>query len=556
MILYSFYHGMHLPLIISDRLVRHKNEKAVLLVSNSHAHFGGKFKNLYDFKIEGVFDDIIVFDGSYGKNAKTIEEEETKNINELDMSFKISGYDLNHFSKIYVFTDHINPVGLYLIMKGIYYYHCEDIANTFAGRRSIESAYNNLYSHSPIHQDTLKKHGGWGGFNKHVTPILHPESINPFKNIKHFEINNFYDSIIKVEKNWQQKILNIFKYDMNKHIKINTLYLMHGGSALNVAASANPKILKYSMNNDSSWKDPYNYFHQIVIDYFLSREQKNTLILKSHPGMSILQNELLEIFNSVEIIPYGLPSEFMKWIDNLEIETIFSTATTSITTFGKPVKNNLSTGGNAYYSFYYFHRLYAALLLVNNQFYEEIIMYKGFDGAGDSNHWGNIIDKFIENVIQNTNEKKLYIKANDTTLFDITKSKITVIRRPQDIHDLLLMEKYILNEGVIVLIDSDEELKNNMNFIEIIGKYMYPIKIEKKKIKEKILCKTDDEFVYVFCSEKTAEENNIINFWFNKILSFVGIKIRTKPYKTKEEIEKYRLFFMLIIIKNYLISKA
>ncbi|MCL1986413.1 MAG: hypothetical protein FWG64_00350, partial [Firmicutes bacterium] len=340
MIIYSMEHFMSFYQMLTLRLIKHKNEKAILIFSSFSDSISLK-KHLFDkLKNIGVFDEIISLPFISAKtmkdeNLQTEQQIMNKIISTYNPIMESHGVNLHDIKTAYEFYDWNASFAFFMYYYNINFVQLEPMPNSteFFYHRCVDLLKKDFTT--PVYFNLYEK---IFRMNEHDKPtgkiMLFSETIffdnaNLTEEEKSFvEYFDFNKNFCLIDESYKQKILSCFNIDIN-FLKNNSVCILIPNSFhfTWIISQRSEKVihkLKDALYTDSEYEKIYitlaEYFsHKDNIVMYISHPNYNT----STMGIDTFVNRKIYIFDK------NMPVEFLHWIPNFRIKQALSVKTTA-----------------------------------------------------------------------------------------------------------------------------------------------------------------------------------------------------------------------------------
>ena len=421
MVLFVMQHIGGLYQILTFRFLKHRNQKAILLMCEGHKNV--TFIN----NMEGeIFDKIVLFkvkDRKEYLEENTWEEQVVKDYGSI---FAGMGIRISDFSDIYCAHDLCNDFYYYCEHEKVYVNYLE-IAPGLLSSKDPYSLLTELGS-DPLHEVFSRKYDTVrGGISSYVkTRYVFRKTLD--KDVE----TDFYNDLYKIDSKSIAligKAISINKFDITTDRCSVFLFNSEGWTALR------------------SKVDTY-FSHAIICDIYLNKI--GNLIIKDHPNNRGKRNlkEVKSLFESVPNLPADIPLELIVLTKRCKFDKVISCASTGNAKIANYVNENVVLGNEPYLYWRcllklmisyevekilgetyreYFHGI-SKPLLVN---YRKSIVYPFFEGFPKDINTSilkgkifTIIDKIeaeneknIENALENADKETVVVFWNTDESF-------------------------------------------------------------------------------------------------------------------------------------------
>lgn len=496
MVLYAVYHGGSLPLAILHRLLRHRDEKAVLLVGNTRWHIGSKFDIS---QMSYIFDDVVTYDASLGEYLnKPASELSDLIISKYSQYFK--DMDFSKFSKIYNLIDGEDSFGYYLSYLNIKYTHIEHAPNLVKMRytewQSIPNSKEN-YQYTVM----LKSRNVYNFLTNPLIDVIYYKDFNVVEQIQ------FLSSVEK------EKILKAYGMKEILNVEVKSIFLPPSSYATWESFSKRSEVRDAFLTKQSA----YAFANSIFLDFVVGIER---IIIKPHPRDS----EPIPFPNNENWIPGYFPSEFLGFIKDLQLNQVYAIGSSS---FGA-LMQQYNIEESVFYPYNYFYYMHIALK-VHLALQLAVII-----SPEDVSYYG------ITETLLNIASHNLDISKKCRHIETVSnENKFTLIFQDMNRGKNILSRDSILGKGdndVIVFVAKSDFLYIFKDQLELFS-FIIPIDILKLKGKDSYTGNLETETIYIF-TKSTDLRQKIMDFSFSKTLKYTGIELYVNP-TTEEEVAQH-----------------
>lgn len=341
-------------------------------------------------------------------------------------------------------------------------------------------------------------------------------------NRKYRALTGDSDSVIKRLLCSKEKYLKI----NDKDIGINFLtlfYSISGDDRKKIKNSINNEGQDYTninilILNSLGWSEPktglkipYHYYPYFLIgDYYFNN---SPVVFKDHPQVSgLLMNEYLA--GTAEIIGKNIPIEFYGLTENFHVSRIVTVSSTGSSKIEQFVSENVSLGGNYLVSYKIIHKLYAAFLADELTFSPT----RRYHIHRINKDFISLFKKYVFKPFPQDNPRGINPRILRGEIFTVI-GELPL----QDRESIEYALKNADNKTCVVFLDDQLSRLDDLALLE----YFVPIEIKKEKLREKILCDTETEYIYFFCKDEKLR--NCLNALdHEKTLRYSGIKLHIK----------------------------
>ncbi|MCL2015977.1 MAG: hypothetical protein FWG68_06975 [Defluviitaleaceae bacterium] len=378
MIIYSMEHFAGLYQMLILRLTKHRNEKAVLIVSLGENTIREKAPFFAKLKKTGLFDDIILLkwvsimshEDSVGEifaPFSSLEELQAKIVATYVPVIEEHNLNLAESATIYALKDMTSDFTGFLSHLNIQYVWVESIPNDidrlhtqFIRKRKAISPQTRL-----VHQE-LSINKEKRPLRKMVlfsetiyspeTPLSEPEQ----KLITVFDFTNKFNEIAEEDR---LKFLSCFDFDM-EFLQNNDLVILLPSSVLYTRNHS--RIRTRTFFSDILYDDvKYTAFFAMFIDYFANKNY--TVVYHPHPNMveGIIKTDIIAE-RGAKCIDTNMPAEYLSWIPNVKFKQALSQHTTVTSKLAHAIEENIALGIEFMYAFNIMDRLYIIQKIISN----------------------------------------------------------------------------------------------------------------------------------------------------------------------------------------------
>ena len=513
-IIYVLEHLGGLSHLLTLRLLKHRDEKAILAVVS------GDKEKLFLPKL--VNNDLFDYVFEY-KNCGLHEVSEQKTIEvlsaEYDELLGKHGIDIERIRLGYVFYDTLACFSLYLHSKNIDITTVEiepDYIWKSHGRYSImkkkqlfasQAYYDCVFRMLPTEQDrkAIKK----------VT--VYPET--EIKDNNYVERYDFVSNFLKIDDRDRYKVMQCFCNDLDAISDENISLLLpnsRGWLDYNAKLYMVPENISQFFYNQSK----FNLLHAVICDYFYNKQYR--LLAHSHPDGTI-DHSIFEKDSSVRIDD-EMPIEFLLYVPGMKIQEVLAIETNSADKIKSMIKTDRSLGKSFISAFHYMDKLYAIQKVINMCIENSSIFYYGIPektcvSLYDCNFSDHDTRQFIRiHSLQPFDSMNCYIINSSCQEHEPVTNKLLLLN--------LLREAS--TDSIVFFINSLREYcfvdMNNLDLLE----YVTPLIIRRKPMRDSPLCEMYDQVVYVFSKNKRIHEALRI-MSFVKQMFFSGVELLVSP---------------------------
>ena len=506
MVLYSVYHGGALSVAIVHRMTNHKDEEATLIIGNTGWHIGNTFDTSGMLKI---FNKVVGMSLTY--NVNNMQE----TFDKYEKIFNENDVELLEYDRIYSLFDYDDPLGNFLNYKQIKYCVIEQYKNHMKinYKKNQEMTYEKIVD---FHFIT----------NKYK--VVDYEN-NDLLSIIKFEKLNYPNVIFDLTDEQQKIIIESYGIEDNEK-KIDALLLC---SSLYESRNGmmNELMREYFHKNSESEEAEASYYfaHSILLDVFI--DAKN-IVIKPHPSRKKVLKE-----NDIELFSSYFPVEFIPFLKNVSIDSIYGFGSGSINNLAK-IKGieSVVALNNIFYRYtYQFLKVFSAIEV-------SVDMGKSVIGSDSMN------ETFIKSVVENINIGNNSLIAYSDNNDEIEVVFMDVSKYSECEYDSRLKNKFIAMQDnqILICLDSDKNQRMIKNYYINNCAILRLIKFNIREIFEGNL---DDEYLYCF-SKNSSIIQNLSKYEFIRKLKHTGIELQLKALSREEIIcERIKLDMEKILEK-------
>lgn len=325
-VLYHVYHGGLLHQCITHRLVKNRDKHATLLVGSTGWHIGRAFPEMKESFVEhGLFNEVIFCDDLQGNYS----------------------LDLSAYSQIYNTADGQDNFGIYLSENKRNYFLFELKVDAFGFRVNHKNICRWLNPVDPEYSALLDSHKVITGESDLITPILYPQSSNPFR--KKTEIFDFYNEVENIPD--KESILRAFGVSDKKSLFTGNYDIFSPPSTGGIGSYE-----RVSQNGKYIVNDLYRETNQLIFDYY-APFAKGNLVIKPHPSTPIDGSD----YNTDLVLPPYFTTEYFQLVENARFNTLIGVISNALSTLRKHCADEVNISPKIYFNFNFIHRLYVAL---------------------------------------------------------------------------------------------------------------------------------------------------------------------------------------------------
>jgi len=500
MIFYACEHMSAFSQCLTLRLLKHREEKAILAVTNFNSE---NLSFLPKLLSNGLFD--YVFEckpcGSNEVSKQKIIEKISATYDELLCKQNINIKDVK---LAYVFYDVIADITLYLADKKINIVTCAMYPDHLCMLRYFSKNHRDawLRSCSPAYIDCLSELYPVSPDKKATAKILvYPESeIEDNDFVERYDFNN---SFLKIKDEDKYKTLTCFRNDLKRMNSGEiTLLLPNSMVVSTIAFQTNQDIGRFLSSNYG-----YNFLYAVICDYFYNNQY--LLVCKSHPHIKLDNN----FFNKDCLINIDdeMPIEFLRFVPNIKIQEVLAVETTATGKIKDLIKTDKSLGTSFLSAFHYIDKLYVIQKIISEHIENNTVFYYGIPEKTclhlyDCNFQDHKKCKFVElknlSAFENAD---CYIVNNSQEEFD----------KPQ----LSKLLKNTSAESIVFFIDTLPDYEQLDDLDNIV-----PLLIKRIPKNKDFWGETIDQIVYVFSKNRYIRET-LKAFAFTKHLPFTEMEL-------------------------------
>lgn len=505
MIVYHIGHLGFFPLCITHKLFFHREEEAVFIIDKFWLS-----KNAIDYFAENIekfswLGKIITYNERVFFDVADEKQLENKTVSFFDELLYNNNLNSNRVSMFYNTFDTWNAFGVYLRLKELPF----SIMEVIPGQLKKDSYGLNK---CPVYDCVLKKHQALSAVGKTLVKTIQRSyeetTLRPkdnFINLNYEDLNSY------IPPSDRTNILNAYSLD-ESFLDVDQVVLMVMSSGW-IVHKLNPPT-----------RNSFFLLYQLYADYFILNSPAK-LIIKPHPNTDFPLDFWKKQFPETLILPGYFPSNFIRFIPNLNVDKIIGTGTSgaNISLNNSPEIINSGT----YYTFYYIlHRFYTTIELIKalslqNAKLFHIGMHNNFTWAFEE-AWG--IDKSAWNNFRTITNNSVFIIDN------------IFWNGPKDKEFLDEAIKNSDDSNLFIFLNSKNDYCFYNPYNPEIMDYIIPITIEKTATREDINSDLDSETIYIFCKNQNIRQK-ILDFSLHQKLANTGIEISVKPI-SQEEIDK------------------
>ncbi|MCL2015500.1 MAG: hypothetical protein FWG68_04555 [Defluviitaleaceae bacterium] len=383
MIVYSIEHFMGIYQMLTLRLVKHRNEKAVLIAILGENTIRQKADFFAKLKKTELFDDIVMLkeislianeDGSSEVAApfSSTEELQAKIVATYKPIIEEHNLNLAEAATIYSLEDITSDFTSFLSHLGIPYIHVEN----FSGYINEIYAKAHIAKH-PRHKLRQKE----CSVNKNNRPLRKivlfsetalltetPLSEKEQQLLEFFDFNKKFNQVAEEDR---LKFLSCFNLDL-EFLQSHDLTILLPNSVLFTGVWAGRARAKFS--DILYFQERYGTVYAMLLDYFANKN--NAILYHPHPNR-------IDSINMVDFISerganhvdQNMPIEFLAWIPNIKIKQTLSIKTTALQKLASIVQDDISLDIEFLSVFNIMDRLYTMQTIINNLPHSNIKFY-------------------------------------------------------------------------------------------------------------------------------------------------------------------------------------
>ena len=477
MILISVVSSYQLLEAILLKTYKYKDQDIILLCSN---FLTTNYPHYIDLGI--YFKDIIVFSISIQCHNDNLEDKRDY----FDNLLNKYNYSITEFEEIYCAAAH-HSFGLYLYQKKIDFIFLEDGAGMLAKHQDLVNADYCINQNKTMLREKMGLYSGNSEYVKHIIADKNklPKNFIHEKEIVHFSLS---DTLANISQHDLETITSFFGFKNKIVIDTNSCVLF-------TEHFANLKIFTYQYQCK---------FYQFLVDYFF---QDYNLIIKPHPD-DITYYSLL--FPHASIIKTKFPAEIFPYIITDHPKILAGISTTSIHNIDYLNSDVFSLDFNARNN------------IVVDSFHKYYIITKVIEQHKSSAN----INIFTMNIYRPLLQKMFnYNNISYNFSENINECEIAIIDHKCTYEEFSNFE----NKTIIFLFNPFECIEKDK-----IYKYIYPIKISKKILRDDFIFDNSDiEYIYIYDKSIPKE---VEYFMHNIELKNSGIELKAETL-TNEKLE-------------------
>ena len=522
MIIYVLEHMGGLSHLLTLRLLKHRDERAILAVLSigQEKHFLPKLIS------NGLFDFVFEY-----KSCGLHEVSEQKTIEALSAEYdgllSKHGIDIEAIRLGYVFYDTLACFSLYLHSKNIDITTVEIEPNLIwkSHGRYSDMQRDKLFASSTYYDCVFKILPTKPSREAIKKVIVYPETeINNNSFVERFD---FVSVFLEVNDEDRRNVLQCFCNDLEA---INTdgisLLLPNSRGWLDYYAHHTypANVVQFFYNQSK-----FNLLYAVICDYFYDKQYP--LVAHSHPN-GMIDHSIFEKDHLIRIDD-EMPIEFLLYIPGLKIQETLAVETSSTDKMKSLIKTDRSLGKPFISSFHYMDKLYAVQKVINMYVKSISVFYYGIpDKACVSLYDCNFDDnrKFTKICkLQSFDGENCYIINNSRLEHEPMTSKPLLLK--------LLREAS--EESIVFFINSlQEHCFADLNNLDLLA-HISPLIIQRRPIRETPLCETFDQVIYVFSKNKRIHEA-LKTISFTKQLPFSGVELIVSPVSATQTEAEHR----------------
>ncbi|MCL1989045.1 MAG: hypothetical protein FWG64_13900 [Firmicutes bacterium] len=528
MVIYVLEHYMALTQMITLRLTKHLNEKAILICVSDNDTIVAKTPLFDNLKNVGVFDDVIAL---VEIPLKGLSEEQT--IQQIVTSYSpvMEQHQLNLHAAtaIYEHWDWYVSFALFLDYQNIPFTQVEPLPNNthyfyhrpaeFHKKNFVSKAYSNLYEN--IYKMD-KNDKPTGNIMLHAETIFFDDVLLTDTEKSFIEKFAFYKQFDLISQTDKQKILSIFDLDIAflQNNPISVLLPNSLGFTFLISQKSNG-LLKDVLYT----ADHYAKVYITLVDYFLNPQNK--IMYNPHPDKKKgLMSTDTFANRGISTFDINMPAEFLRWIPNFRIKQALSVKSSSTEKLSTIIDENISLDWGFAKSYAIMDRLYVvqklASLLPNHS---KIKFYGVSDKTCEMLYKHNFDDYLGKSFELLKTCKNLELQNTDICIINSTLTENEPLTTPNIIFDLL--EKTYPNSVVFFT-----NIFNESTFIPLLLRrkflldFIVPIQIQRTPLDDgEQVGDLGTIAIFAFC--KNAEIRQLLTTAnFTKPLKYLNVLLK------------------------------
>lgn len=499
--LFHCHHLSTLYQFVWLRMTKYSKHHVVMLVNHESFAQSTFARNLEKYK---VFDRILTV-----KEPKNFSEKQREKfvLDHYDEYFHKNGLSFAEISEIYTACDLNNLFPVYCILNKRALSYIEMYAGQFEDK-SRYKAGTDIFGYPYWLEELSRKYHSLSGDNGEYT-IKRYLSINSSCEYVDKDVSiDFIHEFYSLPTSCKNLLIHCMELPENIDFKETNLLLLNS-----------PKWTRAITNLDVS----YHYLpYLLILDYYF-RDQEN-IIVKNHPHAGKEDFFENEISQRTRVISALIPIEFYGLLEDFHIRRLISVESSGNTKISEFVEEEIRLGKEYLDLYPYLHKVFLVFSIANRM--ENSAVYRTIGIRRD------FIMKLKHCSFSSQLDSEKMIPVSGMTGERI----YYMIRNKNEIISNLFLELVELgNDSVAVFLDY-EGLLNYISWKQDISQieYVVPIVIEKKAIYEYILSDTDDEFLFIFCTD-CEYRKQIQNMQYEYTLEHTGLHIKAAGSGAKND---------------------
>ena len=531
MVVYIMEHYTFLSQMLTLRLVKHRNEDAILIGMG----FDKREPFFSNLRSSGLFKHVI----SYNEVGHR-EETEEKIIEKIALTYtkllennELEISDLQT-ATVYLGYDWYACFGIYLEHLKIKFITIEAHPNFLITRINVGTrVYRN--GHATLAYSNLGNKLVPFNENREVIKrvLVFPNS-NLSGNAKYIETYDFLKEFDKPHTDDKLTIISCFGVD-DVFLKNNpfSILLPNGATFTNDFFAKKSKAYLYDYLYT---KNKYEFLYTMLVDYFWNKE--DPILFHPHPNRpsGAMKDSALSKRGAMHL-ETAMPVEFLRWIPDVRISQAFSLETSAIDKLEGLIDEDISLGRDFLEVFHCMDKLYVIQKIIDKYLENfENVFYYGLPDKTFKTLYKCNFDKYKKKKFNFFNTLSGFLKE-DNSIYIVAsniKRKAPIIKKAV----LLRQLKKATKNAIVFFVNS----LNEYSFADLrqqdLMDYVVPIVINRNPIDEgKTLGDTGDAIIFAFC--KNQEVRKIFrNIDISKNLTFINVVLSVIPISNeRNEIE-------------------
>ncbi|MCL1987427.1 MAG: coiled-coil domain-containing protein 22 [Firmicutes bacterium] len=555
MIIYSFEHFSAFFQMLTLRLTKHRNEKAIFIYLADQDSLNIKSEIFDKLKNTGLFDHVLSLPEIPLKNlteSETIEQV----ISTYTPILQQNNVNLDEVTFGYEYWDWFASFAFFMDYHNIPFTIIEPFPNHVEGmytkpermvkKRFISQEYGNLLSKICKIGENNKPIGNVMIFPE--TDFFDDKQLDEHEK-QFIETFDFYSQFNLVAEEDKQKIMACFDVDVPFLQNNSVSILLPNSFGFTGLFSAKAK---YPIKDRLYTADKYPMLYTTLVDYFA--KPQNKIMYHPHPNRerSILNATVL-LERGMKHMDSNMPVEFLHWVPNFRINQTLALKTTSIAKLKSIIDEDISFDGTFTKVFTIMDRLFTIQKIISNFMHPNLKFYGIPDKTFEMLYKCNFDNYPAKNFMPLTTCQDLQLQHNDVCIINTTLTETEPMANPSYIADLL---ENADENSIIFFTDFFHETAffPQAETQKFLLDFIVPIEINRVRLDNgPLIGELGTVVIYAFCKNPETRQK-IAQTTFTKTLKYLNVTLIIEPTvdsaKYMQQSENFAILTAVIAILN------